>query len=51
MLQPAAVLSVCGCPLVQNIRVKEGSKKLTCRGDGFKSIAEPNNGLCLGTCK
>ena len=35
----------------QNIRFKEGSKKLRCRGDGFKSIVEPKNGLCLGTCK
>ena len=49
LLQPVAVLSVCGCPLLQNIRVKEGSKKLTCRGDGFKSIVESSNGLCPGT--
>ena len=40
------------CPFAALFCKTSGSRKdqkTTCRGDGFKSIVEPRNGLCPGT--
>ena len=37
------------CPFAGKTSGSRKDQRTTCRGDGFKSIVEPSNGLCPGT--